>query len=63
MSVSADSSDQSLAPIAILIDELKSEDVQLRLNSMRRLSTIAKALGEERTRAELLPFLSGSLKT
>ncbi|KAG5383744.1 hypothetical protein IGI04_035214 [Brassica rapa subsp. trilocularis] len=45
-------------PIAVLIDELKNDDIQLRLNSIRRLSTIARALGEERTRKELIPFLS-----
>ncbi|RDY03696.1 Serine/threonine-protein phosphatase 2A 65 kDa regulatory subunit A beta isoform, partial [Mucuna pruriens] len=50
--------DQPLYPIAVLIDELKNEDIQLRLNSIRRLSTIARALGEERTRKELIPFLS-----
>ena len=32
----------------------------LRLNSVRRLSTIALALGEERTRLELIPFVSES---
>ncbi|MBA0727560.1 hypothetical protein Golax_000537 [Gossypium laxum] len=47
-----------LYPIAVLIDELKNDDIQLRLNSIRRLSTIARALGEERTRSELIPFLS-----
>ena len=52
--------DEPLLPIAILIDELKNEDIQLRLNSIRRLSTIARALGEERTRKELIPFLSES---
>ena len=31
---------ESLYPIAVLIDELKHEDVMLRLNSIRRLSTI-----------------------
>ena len=41
-------------------DELKNEDVALRLNSVRRLSTIALALGEERTRSELIPFVSES---
>ena len=41
-------------------DELKNEDVALRLNSVRRLSTIALALGEERTRSELIPFISES---
>ena len=38
-------------------DELRNEDVTLRLNSVRRLTTIALALGEDRTRKELLPFL------
>lgn len=32
---------------------------QLRLNSIKKLSTIALALGVERTRSELLPFLTG----
>lgn len=41
-------------------DELKNEDVALRLNSVKRLGTIALALGEERTRTELIPFLSES---
>ncbi|KAK1552054.1 hypothetical protein Q3G72_009667 [Acer saccharum] len=50
--------DEPLYPIAILIDELKNEDIQLRLNSIPRLSTIARALGVERTRKELIPFLS-----
>ena len=46
----------SLYPVAILIDELKNEDMKLRLNSIRRLSTIAVALGVERTvRAPALP--------
>jgi serine/threonine-protein phosphatase 2A regulatory subunit A len=41
-------SDESLFPIAVLIDELRHEDVQnkkLRLNSIKKLSTIALALG------------------
>lgn len=41
-------------------DELKNEDVSLRINSIKRLGTIARALGEERTRNELLPFLTDS---
>ena len=51
--------DSSLYPIAVLIDELRNEDVQLRLNSIRKLSTIALALGVERTRNELIQFLTG----
>ena len=50
--------EEPLYPIAILIDELKNDDIQLRLNSIKRLSTIAKAVGEERTRKELIPFLT-----
>lgn len=53
--------DDPLYPIAVLIDELKNEDVQIRLNSIQRLSTIALALGEARTRTELIPFLSEAL--
>jgi hypothetical protein len=33
--------------------------MKLRLNSIKKLSTIALALGVERTRTELLPFLTG----
>lgn len=50
----------ALYPIAVLIDELKNEDITLRLNSIRRLSTIALALGEDRTVKELIPFLKDS---
>ncbi|KAI9770113.1 MAG: Polyamine N-acetyltransferase 1 [Geoglossum simile] len=51
-----------LYPIAVLIDELKHDDVLLRLNAIRRLSTIALALGAERTRDELIPFLDESVE-
>ncbi|TQD79100.1 hypothetical protein C1H46_035338 [Malus baccata] len=50
--------DETLHPIAVLIDELKNEYIKLHLNSIRRISTIAYALGEERTRKELIPFLN-----
>ena len=55
-----DEDDQSLHPIQILIDELKNDDLELRLNSMRSLGKIAEALGQERTKVELVPFLSTS---
>ncbi|KAH8377699.1 hypothetical protein KR093_006668, partial [Drosophila rubida] len=61
MAASDKSVDDSLYPIAVLIDELKNEDVQLRLNSIKKLSTIALALGEERTRSELIPFLTETI--
>ena len=40
-------------------DSIKHDDVLLRLNAIHRLSTIALALGAERTRDELIPFLDG----
>ncbi|CAL7944388.1 unnamed protein product [Xylocopa violacea] len=61
MAASDSTTDDSLYPIAVLIDELKNEDVQLRLNSIKKLSTIALALGIERTRSELIPFLTESM--
>lgn len=53
--------DASLYPIAVLLDELKNEDLNLRLNATRRIKTIAAARGPERTRVELLPFLTESI--
>lgn len=50
-----------LYPIAILMDELKSDDTQLRLNAIHRLSTIALALGPQRAREDLIPFLQDNM--
>lgn len=50
--------DEPLLPIAILIDELNNEDIHIRLDSMKKLTTIALALGPVRTREELIPFLT-----
>ncbi|KAI0274969.1 ARM repeat-containing protein [Gloeopeniophorella convolvens] len=52
---------EEVAPIALLMDELRSEDVQLRLNAIHRVSTIALALGPDRAREELIPFLQDSV--
>ncbi len=41
--------------------DIQHDDVLLRLNAIHRLSTIALALGAERTRDELIPFLDGKL--
>lgn len=48
-------------PIAILMDELKDADASTRLEAIKRLSTISLALGSERTRTELIPFIQESL--
>ena len=52
---------QDLYPIAVLIDELRHDDVQTRLNAVRQLEYIALALGPSRTRGELIPFLMESV--
>ncbi len=48
-----------LGPIKILIDELRNDEAHTRLKSIRHLTTIATALGPERTRDELVPYLNG----
>lgn len=66
-----------LYQIALLIDNLKHDDTQLRVKAAKHLpqigfllminymhnywvaSSIARALGPERTRNELVPFLAG----
>jgi serine/threonine-protein phosphatase 2A regulatory subunit A len=57
--------DDNLTPLpigySVLIDELKSDDVSLRLNSIRQLKGIALALGPQRAREDLIPFLQDSL--
>ncbi|VDP94503.1 unnamed protein product [Echinostoma caproni] len=53
-----EAADESLFPIAILIDELRNDEMQTRLASVKKLTTIALALGPERTRNELIPFLA-----
>ncbi|RDA93332.1 hypothetical protein CP533_0306 [Ophiocordyceps camponoti-saundersi (nom. inval.)] len=58
----APNTNDELYPIAVLIDELKHDDVLLRLNAIHRLSTIALALGAERARKELIPFLNESVE-
>lgn len=45
-------------PLALLMDELKHDDVSNRVSAMQKLDAIAIALGPERTLHELLPFLN-----
>lgn len=61
MDVSPAGAGPDMYPIHLLMDELKSDDVHLRLASIRRLSTIALALGPQRTREELIVFLQDQL--
>jgi serine/threonine-protein phosphatase 2A regulatory subunit A len=59
--MSTENKEEALYPIAVLIDELKHDEVSFRLNAIRRLSTIALALGPDRAREELVPFLDGEV--
>mmetsp|Transcript_31978 Transcript_31978/g.46064 ORF Transcript_31978/g.46064 Transcript_31978/m.46064 type:complete len:674 (-) Transcript_31978:2077-4098(-) len=52
---------EDLYQIALLIDQLKHDETQLRVNAARQLVPIARALGPERTRNELIPFLNDSV--
>lgn len=52
-----DSGSNSVYSAAILIEDLRSDDKSRKLNAVPRLNTIAEALGPERTRNELIPFL------
>lgn len=56
-SIPSQSVEEELYPIALLMDELRHDDVASRVQSMQRLDTIALSLGPQRTRDELLPFL------
>ena len=48
-------------PVLDALADSRHEEVTLRLNAIKRLSTIALALGHARTRDELVPFLDESL--
>mmetsp|Transcript_1118 Transcript_1118/g.3469 ORF Transcript_1118/g.3469 Transcript_1118/m.3469 type:complete len:615 (-) Transcript_1118:85-1929(-) len=56
-----ESEEANLQRIALLLDELKSENIQLRKAATKKLKIIAKALGPERTRGELIPFLTDTI--
>ena len=49
---------EDLFPLALLMDELMHDNVSNRVEAMKKLDTIAIALGPERTRDELIPFLT-----
>mmetsp|Transcript_43203 Transcript_43203/g.115584 ORF Transcript_43203/g.115584 Transcript_43203/m.115584 type:complete len:596 (-) Transcript_43203:856-2643(-) len=46
-----------LDPFSLLVEELKSDEVQDQLAAAKRLNTIALSLGPDRCRSQLLPFL------
>eukprot|EP00002_Diphylleia_rotans_P038030 TRINITY_DN8584_c0_g1_i1.p1 TRINITY_DN8584_c0_g1~~TRINITY_DN8584_c0_g1_i1.p1 ORF type:complete len:574 (-),score=111.35 TRINITY_DN8584_c0_g1_i1:338-2059(-) len=48
---------ESASSVSALIEDLRSSVPESRLHAVRKLSEIAKALGSDRTREELIPFL------
>lgn len=55
--LSAIDSSSDLFPLALLMDELKHDEVSNRVEAMQKLKIISQALGAQRTRDELIPFL------
>lgn len=43
-----------------MIEQLRHDDVSFRIHATKNLARISKALGEERTREELIPFIVDS---
>ncbi len=43
-----------------LLEDLKNSDTKIKINAIKSLKVIAFALGKERTRNELLPFITGN---
>ncbi|CCE65408.1 hypothetical protein TPHA_0L00520 [Tetrapisispora phaffii CBS 4417] len=54
----ASNDNSDLHPLDLLMEELKHDDTANRVEAMRKLDTIALALGPQRTRDELIPFLT-----
>lgn len=61
VATSQETEEDEFYPLAVLIEELRNEDIRFRLNSIQKLSTIALALGYEKTRSQLIPFLTDSI--
>lgn len=53
--------DADLFQIALLVDQLRHDDVHHRVSAVQSVASIASALGTERTREELIPFLAESM--
>merc|ERR1719399_2487696 len=49
-----------VSPFSLLVDELKTEDIEAKTRAIRKIKTVAAALGPDRTRDELLPLINES---
>lgn len=52
---------EKTSPTALL-EDLRSSEPKAKLNAIKNLNVIAFALGKERTRNELIPFIIGKNK-
>lgn len=50
-----------MAPMDLLITQLQCDSSEARVDAMRRLKTVAEAIGTESTLAHLLPFLASNI--
>lgn len=50
-------SEEALDPLQLLQEELKGDDYEMGIAAINKLTVVAGALGPDRTRAELLPYL------
>ena len=48
----------TVAQLTALIDEMRNSDLSIRLNAFRSLPHIAQAMGTEKTRKQLIPYVS-----
>jgi hypothetical protein len=51
---------QDPVKITNLLENLKSQDPKLKIESAKNLQVIAQAIGKDRARNELLPFIIGN---
>jgi len=51
------STNQKLPPMELLVEDMKNNDINVRIGVMKNLSIIARELGPDKTVYELLPFL------
>ena len=51
--------DPNNSPISVLVDTLKKDNIANRVKAIENLTTFCTALGPNRTRVELIPFIKG----
>ena len=54
------SDSDSTREVQIIINQIKHDDTQVRVQAMGKLKKVADVLGVDRTKSELIPFLKGS---